>query len=411
MNIRKTFVSICTVLALSVFLSGCFAVPDSGDLGNNRPDFGNTGKAPVTELPKVEYSEFCYIRNNGTMNAPQKIVYDLVYTAAMEYKTEVDITAAHLANYSDVDELKAELSAVIHAVFSDHPEIFWYQNGFTYTYDVKTLEPSLIKMKLNCEESEISGMQEKIDAAAKILLQEAEGLGEYEKSEFFYKEIVEKVEYVDGDNAHNIYGALVDGKAVCEGYAKAYQYLMTKSGVMTLYVHGNATSDPKEPLEAHGWNLVKINGNWYQTDCTWGDPLQKEGSENMRTVNYSYLNVTAGDLMGTHVMDKQLFDVPVCNSTEDNFYVKNGLYFEEFDLKLVSSEIKSRLEKMNAGKETELHIKFKKDSDAERAHAYLTEAVDGNAYFFSLAEGLPNRVNRYVVTGVSAGCFTFFINY
>jgi hypothetical protein len=139
--------------------------------------------------------------------------------------------------------------------------------------------------------------------------------------------------------------------------------------------------------------------------------MQKEGSENVQTIDYSYLNVTVGDLMGTHVMEKQFFEVPVCNSTEDNFYVKKGLYFEEFDSKQVSSEIKSRLEKMNAGKETELHIKFKKDSDAERAYAYLTETVDGNAYFFSLAEGLPNRINGYVVTGVSVGCFTFFLNY
>jgi hypothetical protein len=310
-----------------------------------------------------------------------------------------------------VEELKKDLSSIIHAVFSDHPEIFWYQNGFTYTYDMKTFTPSLIKMKLNCDEEKISDMEDEIKDAAETLLAEAEGLDEYEKSEFFYREIIEKVEYVDGDNAHNIYGALVDGKAVCEGYAKAYQYLMTKSGVMALYVYGNATSDPKEPMEAHGWNLVKINGNWYQTDCTWGDPMQKEGSENVQTIDYSYLNVTVGDLMGTHVMEKQFFEVPVCNSTEDNFYVKKGLYFEEFDSKQVSSEIKSRLEKMNAGKETELHIKFKKDSDAERAYAYLTETVDGNAYFFSLAEGLPNRINGYVVTGVSVGCFTFFLNY
>ena len=69
---------------------------------------------------------------------------------------------------------------------------------------------------------------------------------------------------------HNAYGALCEGTAVCEGYAKAYAFTMNKLGIPCVIV----TSDDL----SHAWNMVQLGGKWYQVDCTWDDPLTCEGT-------------------------------------------------------------------------------------------------------------------------------------
>jgi hypothetical protein len=63
--------------------------------------------------------------------------------------------------------------------------------------------------------------------------------------------------------SHTAYGALVDGVAVCDGYAKAYLHLLRLAGIESRLISGYGRSQP------HAWNIVKLDGNWYHTDPTW----------------------------------------------------------------------------------------------------------------------------------------------
>lgn len=66
-------------------------------------------------------------------------------------------------------------------------------------------------------------------------------------------------------------GALVNHIAVCAGYARAYQALLTKAGIPSYYVAGTTASNG-----AHAWNIVQIDGEWYHVDTTWDDPVPDE---------------------------------------------------------------------------------------------------------------------------------------
>lgn len=66
-------------------------------------------------------------------------------------------------------------------------------------------------------------------------------------------------------SAYNAYGALVNGRAVCNGYALAYSYLLSKVGIDS-YVLGSDVMN-------HAWNLLCINGIWYHADLTSDDPV------------------------------------------------------------------------------------------------------------------------------------------
>ena len=87
--------------------------------------------------------------------------------------------------------------------------------------------------------------------------------------------LINTIEYettISKNNIYNIYGALVQNESVCEGYAKAFKYLLDELQIPCVMVIGQATNSKGE-TENHAWNYVQINGNWYAVDTTWDDPV------------------------------------------------------------------------------------------------------------------------------------------
>ena len=70
---------------------------------------------------------------------------------------------------------------------------------------------------------------------------------------------------LDSDRPHTAEGCLLDGEAVCDGYAKAFKIMAQECGLDAKYIQN----------KRHAWNMVKINGNWYHLDATYTD---KDGS-------------------------------------------------------------------------------------------------------------------------------------
>ena len=72
--------------------------------------------------------------------------------------------------------------------------------------------------------------------------------------------------YTDYQNRRTTgYDLLVNGTAVCEGYAQAYMDLMNRAGVPCIIVRSSEEMN-------HCWNLVKLGSQWYHVDVTWDDP-------------------------------------------------------------------------------------------------------------------------------------------
>lgn len=76
--------------------------------------------------------------------------------------------------------------------------------------------------------------------------------------------------YADLQYAHEPYGALVTGEAVCEGYAEAFKLLCEKYNIPCAVIMGEGvTGSGSEP---HMWNYVQMENNlWYGVDVTWDD--------------------------------------------------------------------------------------------------------------------------------------------
>lgn len=115
------------------------------------------------------------------------------------------------------------------------------------------------------------------------------------------------------DYAYRAYGALVQNNAVCNGYAEAMALLMSCVGIENKIVTGTADD------ELHAWNQVCLDGNWYQVDATWDDPLPDRGV----FAGHEYFNVTDEIMEDRHNWKQDAF--PECNSFDYNYYEQNNL--------------------------------------------------------------------------------------
>ncbi|WP_026658654.1 leucine-rich repeat protein [Butyrivibrio sp. AC2005] len=99
------------------------------------------------------------------------------------------------------------------------------------------------------------------------IISNASGMSDSEKAKYFHDYLVNNVSYIETANNKQIaYGALIEKKAVCEGYARAYALLCHMGGVENVLQYGHAMGID------HAWNIVKLQDNqWYEVDCTWDD--------------------------------------------------------------------------------------------------------------------------------------------
>ena len=163
---------------------------------------------------------------------------------------------------------------------------------------------------------------------------------DYYVVKYVYEYLIKNTEYdaTNSDN-QNICSVFIDKKSVCNGYAKATQYLLGKLGIKCVLVTG--TVDTKSARNVrHAWNLVLCNDAYYHLDTTWGDSsYQTSNGESadatrLPAVNYDYLNVTTDEILKNHEISDDIY-LPVCNSMKDNYYVREDEYFTSAELSLV----------------------------------------------------------------------------
>lgn len=69
--------------------------------------------------------------------------------------------------------------------------------------------------------------------------------------------------------AHTAYGSLVKGKAVCDGYSTGFELILGRLGIPAMVITGDGGT--KTSQGGHAWNIVNLDGNWYEADTTWDD--------------------------------------------------------------------------------------------------------------------------------------------
>ena len=229
---------------------------------------------------------------------------------------------------------EAELNKVFQCLMNDHPELFFVKG---YTYTCYTYAEEIARLGFTgiytMDAKEREEKQRQIEEqAGKYLQGVSPQASDYEKVKYVYETIVLETEYdKNAQDNQNIYSVFVNHKSVCQGYAKAVQYLLMRLGVDATLVNGVVYGG-----ENHAWNLVWVDGSGYYVDTTWGDVsyrIVEEGTEDASSrpdINYDYLCVTTKQLEKTHMIDS-IVPFPECTSMDANYYVMEGAYFTDYE--------------------------------------------------------------------------------
>lgn len=154
---------------------------------------------------------------------------------------------------------------------------------------------------------EVEGAQSYLENIKKQMIEQTMEDDTYTKIAKVHNWLIYFVNYENEETSkdqYTIYGALKSGKAVCEGYARTFKYLMDGVGVPCVLVSGTGKNSQGQ-IESHAWNYVQINDTWYAIDVTWDDPVV-EGGTQTDEMKYKYFLKGSDEFFKEHTEDGKI---------------------------------------------------------------------------------------------------------
>lgn len=225
----------------------------------------------------------------GMLDAPLQKLYRQIYANAMALN----------GIFTPVEKVGIQqLRNVFMAVFNDHPEIFWMDSAYRGRFSAGGICMQIV-LQFNQTADNLSASKAEFEEAAEEILSGARNMGsDYEKEVYVHDALLDRIQYnMAAPLNQTAYSALVNEQTVCAGYARAFQYLMEQLGVPCYYCTGYAGQN-------HAWNIIKLDGEFYNVDSTWNDTDPN---------TYDYFNKTDGYFAGTHVREDLSVYLPACN--------------------------------------------------------------------------------------------------
>ena len=271
---------------------------------------GRSGYQPIQdESSEIDDEEAEEIQSElGVGETGDGLTFDLWF---YPYYAMLDETGQHLyrqiyanalalnESFAPVENISAGgIKNVFAAVYNDHPELFWMDTAYACKFkrDGECVE---IDLQFNSTAGNLSKSKSTFEAKVKEITDGAQALeSNYEKEKYVHDSLVANVDYAaSAPMNQSAYSALVNGKTVCAGYARAFQYILQQLGIPCYYCTGYAG-------ESHAWNIVALDYGYYNVDVTWDD----SGSG-----SYEYFNKSDGDYATNHLRQDLSVNLPPCN--------------------------------------------------------------------------------------------------
>ncbi len=161
---------------------------------------------------------------------------------------------------------KDKIGDIVFGVINENPDLYFVKKKFSYSLSGSTVVSVMLTYDDSYDDNAF------VDATREALAVVKPEMSDLEKAVVLHDYLAVNCEY-DKENldkgkvpdvSYTAYGTLVNRISVCEGYALAYKYLLNQAGIECLMVKSEAMN--------HAWNLIQLNGKYYQVDVTWDDP-------------------------------------------------------------------------------------------------------------------------------------------
>lgn len=374
-----------------------------------------------TKIDEVvfEYSQhYKPFKNRESYNSLDKDSMRLLYDKLYEYVHYVYPQQNEEGEYKtkqvildDIVIAEPDIRLTIKALCDDNPQIFWLTESFGFLRDEKqnyTAVQLFSRLSPQGLSTAVSKLKDSVNSFYSTL---RSGLSQAELELLIHDYILAICEYdksiqVDENgfpltktDAFDAYGALVDKKAVCEGYARAFELLCNGVGIKCINIIGQSQG------ELHMWNAVELDNEYYFVDTTWDDGKDK-------ALMYDYFNITTEQLKHDHDFSKLAsemtveeicgkgklnaltsnFYIPQCNSTKHNYYVNNSPVLSSFN----DSQVTQALLEAAQNKEEYFHFRISADT---YNYDYAVDQLfySQPQYFFKYTSVVNNSLEDYSI--------------
>ena len=227
------------------------------------------------------------------LTAEQSALAEYLYTPI--FNQEAQITLPRGTRYEDAEAAMTSLTR-------DYPELFHMGRNYSLSYYTNAPETATaVTPQYRMSAGEAAELRSRLYVAAYMAVAEnADPLALHDR-------VCEAVTYGGStEMAHTAVGALLEGRATCEGYAQAVTLLFRMAGIPCGVVTGTAT-DSQGRTERHAWNIAGADGLTL-IDATWND------QEHLGLNTRWYYGLSTAEMTADHTPDAEL-TVPACVHT------------------------------------------------------------------------------------------------
>ncbi|MCD8197192.1 MAG: hypothetical protein LUE24_08560 [Lachnospiraceae bacterium] len=274
-------------------------IPDRGGL---IPIDGDGSFIDSGDLDSLDDSGI--IGDNESVDTEKYLYYSFLTSEGQTVYRQIcaNIEAMETTFIPETDISVSEMQDAIESVFNDHPEYFWIETAYSYRYTSNDVCVQ-ITLSFNDATDDFTAAKTAFDSAAEEIISYAETLeSDYEKEKYVHDAVIALVDYdesVSDSYSQSAYSALVMGRTVCAGYARAFQYIMQELDITTYYCVGYAGGD-------HAWNIVELSDGYYNVDLTWDDAASSA---------YDWFNLPDSVFGRTHTRTDLSVQLPSCEGT------------------------------------------------------------------------------------------------
>lgn len=348
------------VLAAALLLSGCFqeVKKDTPKLSITVPEI--VPKAQTFVVPEGA----AYITMPENPDHDDFLAFDREFTAALAARKSVICTCGHMPlDWPDLCVMDYGVFWV--KSFSYRLEWAIPEGGtdakmfYTYQFDYFDLS-----------EQDIQRMKREIDSeVARIFALFPTDADPWTQARIVHDELVKTVSYdheKDSEYFYNPYGPLVRHEAICQGYAAAFSFLMSRAGNYTTF---SASED-------HGWNaMVMPRTREEYVDCTWDD-LDLFDAEGRPYVLHDFFFLTREEVesVDSHTISTgdpyNTYDGEIVHA---NYFYHEGYMLDSFDLAALTEVYRRQFQAGN----NLLEARFETEEEYQKALALLENDCAG----------------------------------
>jgi hypothetical protein len=323
------------IALLGVSAAGCFSLATQATPEIRYYDFstkitGTTGQAAPTGGQQAGLTPAP--TETLSTEAFQKTVRQLLLAGLQKRQKAINLDiAVEPQGFAETDSQKVidQVFAIYQAIYLEYPEFYYLNGSINVNYSIArgaqpvltgmTVKPLYWEITADLTNAQLDDLIRQVDDRATAIAQaiSSQTAVPWQQLQLLHDRLVSGIAYDTSGNVetNQVISALLDGKTLCQGYARSYQLVAEKLGFDVLLISGETDGI------GHVWDLVKLAGQYYHVDVTHDDPTPDAGA----TAPVEHVHFLRSDqaMQVTHTWTHA--DYPACPTDGAQYYRENGL--------------------------------------------------------------------------------------